>query len=167
MGRRLAHAIGLTEGKRSALQHSVLRLNNTLTAYDSWSEQDVDQRGRELAERANRIWARPAPSPAAAAAAVEPEPADPEPVQPQLDEHKGKYAALFAWLKAQEAPEFSTTFGAIEDVLGFSLPPSSRDHLPHWYGYDGSAVARAVIDAGWRASNVNLTAGTVTFIRSD
>jgi hypothetical protein len=161
-----ARAAGLAEGKRSALQHSVLRLNNTLTAYDSWGEEDIARRGRELANRANRIWFRPTPSAAAVASAVAPEPAEPELLRPQLDEHSGKYSALFAWLQEQDAPEVSTTFGSIEDLLGFSLPPSSRDHLTHWYSYDGSAVARAVIDAGWKATGVDLTAGTVTFIKS-
>jgi hypothetical protein len=160
-----AKAAGLAEGKRSALQHSVLRLNNTLTAYEAWGEQDIAQRGRELAERACRIWARPVPSTPAASVTVTPEPPDTQAHEIEAEAHAGKYAALFDWLREKEEPEVSTSFGAIEQILGFPLPASSREHLAHWYSYEGSAVARAVIDAGWRATKVDLDVGTVSFIR--
>jgi hypothetical protein len=52
----------------------------------------------------------------------------------------------------------------LEQRAGIVLPESSRNYLPHWYGYRGSAVARAIIDAGWHASNVDLEAGTVTLV---
>lgn len=80
--------------------------------------------------------------------------------------HTGKYAPLWRWLIAQDAPTMDVSFADIEDVLGFPLPDSCRHHLPHWYGYDGSAVARAIIDAGWKASNVNLTEQTVILRRA-
>ncbi|MDO8108292.1 hypothetical protein Q6348_13915 [Isoptericola sp. b441] len=57
-------------------------------------------------------------------------------------------------------------FSDVEDVLGLPLPPSARNHLPHWYGYEGTALGRAIRDAGWRASGVNLTAERVTFVRA-
>ena len=49
-------------------------------------------------------------------------------------------------------------------ILGFPLPDSCRSHSPHWYSYAGSAVARAIIDAGWHAANVNLSLESVTFV---
>jgi hypothetical protein len=42
------------------------------------------------------------------------------------------------------------------------LPDSCRDHPAHWHSYEGSAVARAIIDAGWHASQVDLNATAVT-----
>lgn len=51
------------------------------------------------------------------------------------------------------------------ETPGFGLPDSCRNYEAHWYGYDGSAVARAIADAGWKATHVNLTAPTVTFVR--
>lgn len=161
-----AQAAGLAKGKRTALLHSVLRLNNTLTAYDTWDEQSIEARGLELAARANRIWARPKPTTAVTTPAPQPDEAESAGVQPQLEEHAGKYIALFNWLKQQDTSEIATTFGAIEAILGMPLPPSSREHLAHWYSYEGSAVARAVFDAGWKATKVDLTAGTLTFVRS-
>jgi hypothetical protein len=59
----------------------------------------------------------------------------------------------------------SVTFAEIEETLGFALPPSCRRHLPHWYGYDSTAVGRAIRDAGWRARHVDLLAETVIFER--
>lgn len=57
------------------------------------------------------------------------------------------------------------TFAEVEEVLGFPLPNSCRHHVPYWLSYDGSAVARAIIDAGWKASHVNLADQTVTLTR--
>lgn len=80
--------------------------------------------------------------------------------------HHGKYVKLFDWLRRQPGPSVTVLFSTVEDVLGFPLPPSSRRYMAHWYGYDGSAVARAIADAGWKASDVNLTAERVTFVKS-
>jgi hypothetical protein len=79
--------------------------------------------------------------------------------------HHGKYVELFDWLRSQSGTSVTVSFGKIEEVLGFPLPPSSRRYMAHWYGYDGSAVARAIADAGWKASEVNLTAERVTFVK--
>ena len=79
--------------------------------------------------------------------------------------HGGKYSALWKHLVQTQSTEITMTFREIENVIGIPLPPSSRVHLPHWHGYKGSAVARAVIDAGWRATKVDLNQESVTFIR--
>jgi hypothetical protein len=81
-------------------------------------------------------------------------------------EHHGKYRLLWQHLKESNEESLQMTFGDIERVLRFPLPPSSRKHLPHWYGYDGSAVARAIADAGWKSTKVDLNAQTVTFVRT-
>lgn len=81
--------------------------------------------------------------------------------------HAGKYADLWRWLRERPAEqrEVRATFAEVEQVLGFPLPASSRSHLPHWYGYDGSAVSRAIRDAGWKATQVSLEGETVVFVR--
>lgn len=80
-------------------------------------------------------------------------------------EHRGKYRALWEWLRAQDEPEIPMTFKRIEEIVGMPLPPSSRAHQPHWHSYDGSAVARALIDAGYKASRVDFQAETLVLIR--
>lgn len=71
-------------------------------------------------------------------------------------EHNGKYRALWSWLRDQDRVPIRITFADLERRGGIVLPDSSRNHPPHWYGYQGSAVARAIIDAGWHASGVDL-----------
>ncbi|MFP3712590.1 hypothetical protein [Puerhibacterium sp. TATVAM-FAB25] len=79
--------------------------------------------------------------------------------------HSGKYAPLYRWLRAHQARELTLTFDEVEGVLGFPLPPSSRQHVPHWHSYDGSAVARAIADAGWKASHVQLADEQLTLVK--
>jgi len=69
------------------------------------------------------------------------------------------------WLVNQPDDRGDATFAEIEQVLGCPLPPSSRRHQPHWHSYEGSAVVRAIIDAGWKAS-VDMNAERVTFRRT-
>jgi hypothetical protein len=82
-----------------------------------------------------------------------------------VTEHTGKYRDLWLTLRNRDDDEWATTFSEIEDVLGFSLPKSARKYLPAWYGAKGSAVARAITDAGWRASSVNIKDETLVFRR--
>jgi hypothetical protein len=103
---------------------------------------------------------------------VEETPAEPVPVSSARvpvaegrSDHAGKYKPLWKWLCQQPDSPVSVTFATIEETLGFALPPSCRRHLPHWYGYDGTAVGRAIRDAGWRARHVDLLAETVIFER--
>lgn len=69
-----------------------------------------------------------------------------------------KYAALSAWLVGENRQTIEASFREIEEVLGFPLPVSSRRYVAHWHGYKGSAVVRAIKDAGWHARNVDLAA---------
>ena len=79
--------------------------------------------------------------------------------------HDGKYRPLWEYLRGLREPRLRMSFNEIERVLGFPLPPSSRHHQPHWYGYKGSAVARAIIDAGWKAQDLDLAGEQVTFVK--
>lgn len=77
-------------------------------------------------------------------------------------EHTGKHRALWDWLRRQERREFRISFTELEDRARITLPDSCYEHPPHWYSYQGSAVARAIIDADWHASRVDIGAGVVT-----
>lgn len=90
---------------------------------------------------------------------------EPSPVPVEVRHHTGKYRRLWEWLRRQQASPITVTFAEIEDILEFGLPPSARRHLPHWYGYGGSAVARAIQDAGWRVRRVSLKSETLEFHR--
>ena len=189
-----AKAAGIEKGKRSALMQSVLLLNADLAGREVIDEKVIAERGEDLARRATTIWPRPAGATSGAGPGdvtgekdVSATPvgtlshADAESVaeRPQREagaaaapdgvpiDHSGKYVALHRWLLDQDprVSEIRVSFGQLESILGFPLPSSSRNHLAHWYGYEGSAVARALADAGWKASQVNLTAETAVLRR--
>jgi hypothetical protein len=77
-----------------------------------------------------------------------------------------KYAALSTLLLEEKRDRIEVSFGDIEEVLGFPLPPSSRNHAAHWSGYAGSAVVRAIKDVGWSASHVDLKGEHVVLERT-
>ena len=82
-------------------------------------------------------------------------------------QHEGKYRPLWEHLVNSKETRLQMSFEDVERVLGFPLPPSSRDHQPHWYGYKGSAVARSIIDAGWKAQKVDLASEQSDTCESD
>jgi hypothetical protein len=171
-----AKARGLgNHGKREyLLKHSLLKLNAELVAEhdDTWTEDDIRARGEALAASVAVIWPRPdtetgqrtarslAAQPSASSSAA-PEKAG------NAASHAGKYRQLWRWLQDQGRDDVKCSFTDVEQVLGMPLPPSARNHLAHWYGYEGTALGRAIRDAGWRASGVDLTDETVTFVRVD
>lgn len=84
--------------------------------------------------------------------------------EPTSVDHTGKYRPLWEWLCQQERREIRIRFADLEREAGVSLPDSCRAHLPHWYGYQGSAVARAIIDAGWHAERVDLNTQLLSLV---
>jgi hypothetical protein len=122
-----------------------------------WTEDDV----RALASGEPTVTAF---AEAAAAQAPSAFPALPEVDVSYPVPHDGKYSALWQWLCEQPKSERSLSFREVEQILGFDLPPSCRDHEAHWYSYEGSAVTRAIVDAGWHASRVSLRSETLTLV---
>ena len=159
-------------GKRDfLLQHSTLKLNAAIVAAHpaEWTDADIEARTRQLAQRVVRLWPRPAgaPSTPVSAASIESPPANPaaEPEDHNVPDN-GKYRLLWRWLSNQDLDEVRLTFADVEEIIGAPLPPSARSYLPPWYGYDGTALGRAIRNAGWKASEVNLTDERVRFVRA-
>jgi hypothetical protein len=161
------------QGKRDyLLRHSQLKLNATLVADHEavWAEQDILDRSAELVDRIAAIWRRPAhalqprqPSPLPAAQLVGFSAEEPD--DEGTAAHTGKYRVLWRWLRQQPGEDITLSFAQVEQILDGPLPPSARNHLPHWYGYDGTALGRAIRDAEWKATHVNLTDEHVTFVK--
>lgn len=86
-----------------------------------------------------------------------------EPAAGAAMDHTGTYRPLWAWLRSQEHQERRLSFGELERAADITLPDSCR-HAAHWHSYQGSAVARAIIDAGWHASRVDPHARKVTLV---
>ena len=80
----------------------------------------------------------------------------------------GKYGSLYRYLENRYADVTVLTFGQIEDLLGFALPPLARTSLEWWTlgrtNVPGSVHSNAWTLAG-RTATVNLQAATVAFKR--
>lgn len=81
---------------------------------------------------------------------------------------RGKYQRLYAYLHSLQAQEWRTSFGEIEAVVGFQLPPSARLHRPWWGNQkrsNGHSHALAWSVAGWQTAEVDMDAETLLFRR--
>lgn len=77
------------------------------------------------------------------------------------------YTPLGDYLANLDADSVELSFAEIERVLSGPLPNSARRHRP-WWGNERSGShshARAWLDAGWRVDTVDLSAGSVRYIR--
>ncbi|MBI1351765.1 MAG: DUF262 domain-containing protein [Actinomycetales bacterium] len=160
------------EGKRAyLLSYSELKLNAHLVKNHEagWTEQDITARTAELSRKVIELWPRPTPTTPIAQAGPDDDleglAADDSVGEDEdMPGHAGKYRALWSWLGDQDRDEIPMSFSDVEEILGMALPPSARNHEAHWYGYEGTALGRAIRDAGWKASQVNLTSERVTFV---
>ena len=84
---------------------------------------------------------------------------------------RGKYASLYRHLLSTRCePEWRTTFGEIEAILGFRLPDSARLYRPWWSNSkhgSGHSHAFAWQAAGWRTREVDIEAETLVFARGE
>ena len=81
---------------------------------------------------------------------------------------RGKYQRLYTHLGGLATQEWRTTFGEIESVIGFPLPPSARLHRPWWSnqsGGNGHSQALAWGAAGWETAEVDMDAETLLLRR--
>lgn len=165
-------------GKRALLlEHSTLKLNAHLASghEEQWTETDIDQRTERLTELIVRIWPRPSLDERSAVQAVPAESV--EETEAEVDNgedesadapgHQGKYRPLWRWLSGQVQDQVAMNFDEVTEIAGTPLPESAYNHAAHWYAYQGSALGRAIRDAGWRATEVDLLAETVCFVRSN
>jgi len=75
-----------------------------------------------------------------------------------------KYQPFQDFLVGQTTNELDLTFPEIERTLGFHLPHSARVHNAWWSNHaESHAQARAWLEAGWQAWQVNLKEETVLF----
>jgi hypothetical protein len=77
----------------------------------------------------------------------------------------GKYGPLREHLSSATGTRVPMTFKAVEDLVG-RLPESAYRHRAWWGNNDGTAEAKAWMDAGWRVESVDQTAGEVVFTRA-
>ena len=80
--------------------------------------------------------------------------------------NRGKYQRLYSHLCGLQSEEWGTSFGEIESIMGFALPPTARLHRPWWANQvNGHSHALAWVAAGWKTEKVNMDAETLVFRR--
>ena len=83
---------------------------------------------------------------------------------------RGKYSHLYHHLSTTARRDWKASFGEIENILGFELPPSARLYRPWWANQTrggGHSHALAWQAAGWKTRDVDLEAETLVFERTD
>jgi hypothetical protein len=76
-----------------------------------------------------------------------------------------KYDPVGRYLAAADRQELRLSFAQVEKILGFSLPASARRYAAWWSNSGGSHVqAAAWLGAGFETADVDVTAGTLTFV---
>jgi len=81
-------------------------------------------------------------------------------------ESMGKYDPIGRHLETIRGHRVTLAFSEVEDLLGFALPPSARQHAAWWSNTGGSHVqARAWLDAGYLTESVDLVGERLSFVR--
>lgn len=73
-----------------------------------------------------------------------------------------KYNPLSARLAGHAGPEWRASFAELEEVLGFPLPKGARTSKA-WWKNATAPHARAWIEGGWEAVDIDHAGGLVTF----
>ena len=81
---------------------------------------------------------------------------------------RGKYQRLYTFLCGLQAKEWRASFGEIESIIGFELPPSARLYRPWWANQSsgsGHSQALAWSVAGWETADVDMESETLLLKR--
>ena len=80
-----------------------------------------------------------------------------------------KYEPLLRFLQARlDAESIRLSFAEIDEILGFPLPKSARDHQAWWSNTRlGHSHAAAWLDAGWKTAMLDLASQRVTFVKGE
>lgn len=76
-----------------------------------------------------------------------------------------RYSKLRDFLVRRNTSKIRLTFAEIEKTLGRELPNSAREHRAYWANDPKHSQAKAWLDAGWRAEELDLVKQEVSFVR--
>lgn len=79
----------------------------------------------------------------------------------------GKYEPLGDHLRALADDQWNASFDEIENILGFRLPNSARDHRAWWSNHIGGNHSQTAVwvEAGWETRDVDQAHGLIRFTR--
>ncbi|MEO1254429.1 MAG: CBS domain-containing protein, partial [Bacteroidota bacterium] len=86
----------------------------------------------------------------------------------EIDEYESRYTPLGGYLKghSKNADKVRLTFAQVAAIIDDDLPPSAYKHRAWWTNDRNHTQANTWLDAGWRATYLNMNNETVTFVRS-
>jgi DNA-binding transcriptional regulator YiaG len=76
-----------------------------------------------------------------------------------------KYAPLYTYLTASKKDRLTLSLAEIESILGEALPASARELRSWWSNRRNAFQASAWMDAGYKATEIDLETGQITFAR--
>lgn len=74
-----------------------------------------------------------------------------------------KYRKLSALLASAEGKPVSMSFNEIEDILGFKLPASAREHRAFWANTESHSIALSWLSVGYKTMVVDLAEERIVF----
>ncbi|HFE66862.1 MAG TPA: hypothetical protein ENJ93_06330, partial [Chloroflexi bacterium] len=75
-----------------------------------------------------------------------------------------KYYPLYSYLKQSDLDELTLSLTEIEKIIENDLPPSAHKRRGWWSNRsEGAVQANAWMDAGYHVTEIDLTAGQITF----
>lgn len=81
----------------------------------------------------------------------------------ELPTSSKKYRALSDYLSGSDEHIVSLTFSDIEELLGFTLPHSARQHRAFWANTTSHSIASSWLSVGYETVKVNIEEGNVVF----
>ena len=74
-----------------------------------------------------------------------------------------KYRRLTELLANSEGKPVSLSFKQIEEIIGFPLPDSAREHRAFWANTTSHSIALSWLSVGYKTVDVNLSSELVVF----
>ena len=76
-----------------------------------------------------------------------------------------EYRRLAEKFESADGNPIRLSFAEIEDIIGFALPESARQHRAYWANTTTHSISSCWMSAGYKVVDVNLTGGYIVFER--
>lgn len=83
-----------------------------------------------------------------------------------IERSVGKYFKLGEYLKSADEDCVKLSLGKIEDLLGFDLPMSAKNHRAFWANTATHPISASWMSFGYEVSNVDMEIGEITFSKA-
>jgi len=78
-----------------------------------------------------------------------------------------RYEKLMEFFRKQNANRITLTFNQIEEIIGFPLYPSAREHPQYWNTSLTHTITRSWEETGYKKDMVDLKSEIIVFIKAN